>query len=574
MKTFRELIQNLKLEAGQHRKLRIALLGDSATQLLAKALRGAAWDYDLSLDLWEADFDQIERQVFDSESELYRSNPEFVVLFYSSHMLLNKFRKLDEEGRAKFAAAHLSSLEQLYTAIRSHCPAKVICYNLAEIDDAVFGNFANKLESSFPCQLRSINFGLMSFARQAADFHICDLSAIQNSLGRQVMFSPAVYVNTGMVLTLDALPAVACRTLDIVAAVTGRFKKCLILDLDNTLWGGVIGDDGLEHIQLGNLGIGKAFTEFQYWIKSLKERGVILAVCSKNDEKTAKEPFEKHPDMVLRLDDIAVFVANWENKADNIRRIQRVLNIGFDSMVFVDDNPFERGMVRENVPGLTVPELPEDPADYLEFMYAHNFFETVSFSNLDKERTRQYQAESERLQAQEKFVNEEDFLASLRMVSDVSRFSPFNTPRVAQLSQRSNQFNLRTVRYSEGDIEALAHDPAAHTFAFTLRDKFGDNGLIGVIVLKARSSETCFIETWLMSCRVLKRGMEVFTLNTIAAYARERGFSRLVGEYLPTPKNGMVKDHYRQLGFEPSGHEWTLDLRRYQPAPCFITKSD
>ena len=245
------------------------------------------------------------------------------------------------------------------------------------------------------------------------------------------------------------------------AAQRGTFNKCLILDLDNTLWGGVIGDDGIEGIQLGHgLGIGKAFTELQQWAKKLQQRGIILCVVSKNDEQVAKEPFIHHPDMVLRLDDIAVFMANWETKVDNIRAVQQVLNIGFDSMVFLDDNPFERAIVRENIPGITVPELPEDPAQYLEFLYSLNLFETASASEVDDKRTRQYQQEAKRIELKRTFANEQEFLASLGMEARVEPFTAFNTPRVAQLTQRSNQFNLRTMPLQRSRCAALAARPA------------------------------------------------------------------------------------------------------------------
>jgi FkbH-like protein len=341
--------------------------------------------------------------------------------------------------------------------------------------------------------------------------------------------------------------------------------------LDNTTWGGIIGDDGLENIQIGSLGIGKAFSEFQYWIKKLKNRGIIVAVCSKNTESIAKEPFEKHPDMVLHLEDISVFIANWENKADNIRQIQSILNIGFDSMVFLDDNPFERNMVRENIPEICVPELPEDPADYLEYLYTLNLFETVSFSNEDTERTKLYQVEAQRVIVRQKFTNEDDFLKSLNMSSLVEPFNKFNTPRVAQLSQRSNQFNLRTVRYAEADIERLAISKGYFTFAFTLEDKFGDNGLICVIILQEENKQTLFIDTWFMSCRVLKRTMENFVLNTIAGFAKEKGYTSLKGEYIPTAKNEMVKDHYLNLGFIEEDNYWILSLNNYLEKKNFIT---
>jgi len=336
------------------------------------------------------------------------------------------------------------------------------------------------------------------------------------------------------------------------------------------MWGGIIGDDGLENIQIGSLGIGKAFSEFQYWVKKLKNRGVILAVCSKNTEHIAKEPFEKHPDMVLHLDDIAVFVANWENKADNIRQIQSILNIGFDSIVFLDDNPFERNIVRENIPGITVPELPEDPAEYLEYLYSLNLFETISFTNEDVERTKLYQVEAQRNTVQQKFTNEDDFLKSLDMVSLVEPFNKFNTPRVAQLSQRSNQFNLRTVRYTEADIERLSASDQHYTFSFTLEDKFGDNGLICVLILHIEDDETLFIDTWFMSCRVLKRGMENFVLDTIINFEKEKGFVYLKGEYLPTAKNEMVKAHYQTLGFTNKNEHWSLNINEHQNRKTFI----
>jgi FkbH-like protein len=245
-------------------------------------------------------------------------------------------------------------------------------------------------------------------------------------------------------------------------------------------------------------------------------------------------------------------------------------------MVFLDDNPFERNMVRENIPGITVPELPEYPEDYLEYLYSLNLFETASYSNLDKDRTKQYQVEAQRVTLSKTFTNEADFLKSLDMVSVVSGFTKFNTPRVAQLSQRSNQFNLRTVRYTDADIEALANDPSVIDLSFTLEDKFGDNGLIAVVIMKRQDAETLFVDTWFMSCRVLKRGMENFTLNTMVECAKEKGYKRIIGEYLPTPKNKMVERHYPNLGFAnvegaPTA-QFFLDVDTYEPRECYIER--
>jgi FkbH-like protein len=570
MKDFSQLKKNLKKDFSSLKVIRLAILGDTSTQFLTQALRGEGFDRGLNVEIWEADFDQIEMQVFDPESELYSFKPEIVLVFQSSHKLLGKYNKQKTERYPFFASTELETISNIYSSISNGLNAKVIYYNYTEIDDAIFGNYANKTEASFLFQLRKLNYELMLFASKNPNLFICDISTIQNQVGKAIFFQPSIYINTEMVMSIDVLPNVASKTVDIITTLNGKFKKCVILDLDNTTWGGIIGDDGIENIQVGSLGIGKAFTEFQYWIKKLKNRGIIVAVCSKNTESVAKEPFEKHPDMVLHLEDIAVFIANWENKADNIRQIQSILNIGFDSMVFLDDNPFERNIVRDNITEIFVPELPEDPAEYLEYLYTLNLFETVSISKEDAERTKLYQIEAQRAVVQQKYTNEDDFLKSLNMLSLVEVFNKFNLPRVAQLSQRSNQFNLRTVRFTDADINSMIISEDYFTFAFTLEDKFGDNGLICVIILQKENNENLFINSWFMSCRVLKRGMENFVLNTITAFAKKSGFKLIKGEYIPTAKNDMVKDHYLNLGFEKNDDSWELSLNNYQNRKNFI----
>lgn len=571
MKTFKQLKRNLKLDTSALKSLKVSLLGDSATQFLAVALRGEAIERGYALDLFEAEYNQVERQVMDPASELYAHAADYTVVFQSTHKLLEKYSLMNPYEQTSLADMRIDFVRSL----AENVSGKIIYYNYPEIDNTAFGSYSNKVQSSFIYQLRKLNFELMNLAQSIPNLFICDIATLQNTYGRRWMFDSAVYVNTEMLLSIDALPLVAERTLDIVCAVEGQFKKCLILDLDNTLWGGVVGDDGWEGIQIGHgLGIGKAFTEFQEWIKVLKNRGIIIAVCSKNDEDKAKEAFEKNPEMMLRLDDISVFVANWENKADNIRTIQSILNIGFDSMVFLDDNPFERNLVRENIPEICVPELPEDPGDYLEYLYSLNLFETASYSSNDKDRTRQYQVEAQRVSAARKFTDEKEFLRSLGMKSEVTGFNAFNTPRVAQLSQRSNQFNLRTVRYTEEEITSMERSSDFATFSFTLEDKYGDNGLICVVIMKTLPEEqTLFIDTWFMSCRVLKRGMEHFTLNTLVSWAKEHNYKKIIGEYIPTKKNSMVAQHYPSLGFTSLGdNRFALDVESYNPLECFITK--
>lgn len=577
MKTLKELKKLAKVEYDAP-LVKVALLGDTATQLLVTSIRGEAADRGIYLDVFEGEYNQIERQLLDPTSDFYKFDADIVIIFQSTHKLGECHSLLPVEKQETLAKDRISFVNALCSS-DYFANKKLIYFNYPEIEDTVYGSYSNKVSSSFTFQIRKLNYELMLLSQTYPNFYICDIAGLQNLFGRSFMFSPNVYMSTEMILSVNALPYVASRTVDIIAAIKGQFKKCLILDLDNTIWGGVIGDDGIEGIELGHgLGIGKAFTEFQMWIKKLKQRGIIICVASKNNEETAKEPFEKHPDMVLKLDDIAVFQANWDTKVDNIRTIQGILNIGFDSMVFLDDNPFERSIVRENIPGITVPELPEDPAMYLEYLYSLNLFETTSYSNADKDRTKQYQVEAKRVSLSKTFTNVADFLKSLDMVSTVTGFTKFNIPRVAQLSQRSNQFNLRTIRYTEADVEAMSLDTDIIDLSFTLADKFGDNGLIAVVIMKKQDVNTLFVDTWFMSCRVLKRGMENFTLNTMVEYAKKNGYKYIVGEYLPTNKNKMVENHYIDLGFskisESEGFKYILDLENYSPKECYITKQE
>lgn len=547
--TFQQLKKLSKTDASALPQYSLAVLGDCATQHLATALRGYGVSVGIRLSVFDADYDQIDAQVMAPDSELYRFAPQGVLLQMCTEKLQEAFYDRPPEARASFAEDTYARIRQIWSRIGSRIPATVLQCNFPLIDDGVFGQFGNKTEQSFLFQQRKLNYLLMQGCQEAKNTFLIDLDALQTALGRSTFADPKLYYVAKMPISLAALPAAAKLVVDVVRSLQGTVKKCLVLDLDNTLWGGVIGDDGLSGIQIGELGTGHAFSDFQKWLKELKNRGILLTVCSKNNEDTAKEPFEKHPEMVLRLEDFSMFVANWEDKARNIRTIQQALNIGMDSMVFLDDNPFERELVRTMIPEITVPELPEDPALYLQYLRGLDLFETASYSREDAGRTEQYREKAQRAAFEAAFQSYDDYLEALQMRASAAAFDPFHYPRIAQLTQRSNQFNLRTVRYTEAEIEALAQDDSRIGLYFTLKDKFGDHGLISVVVLEKQPEDTLFISEWLMSCRVLKRGMEEFIVDKILSVAAQQGFRRVVGEYIPTPKNAMVKDLYEQLGF-------------------------
>ena len=554
-------------------KQRLAVIGDSATQQLSTALRGESVRRNMQLNVFDADYDQMEALLLDPESELYAFRPDNILLFPCTEKAKLRFYDTVPAERIHFAERELARLQMLFAAVRSGSKAKIILSDFPEAEDSVFGSIALRTPQSFAFQLRKLN--MLTAESVAADYsHVYPLAlgAVQTALGREAFFEDRTWYLAKMAVRTDALLAVAGRVLDLIAALSGKVKKCVIADLDNTLWGGVIGDDGMNGIRLGELGDGPAFTALQRWLLELRRRGILLCICSKNNDDTAREPFLHHPEMVLRLEDIAVFVANWENKAENIRSIQKILNIGFDSLVFLDDNPFERNLVREMLPEVTVPELPEDPADVPHYLETLHLFEAAGFSEEDAARTAQYQAEASRVQSQAAFTNYEEYLASLDMHGEIRPFDGFHAPRIAQLTQRSNQFNLRTVRYSEADILAMAEDPQYVTRYMTLRDRFGEHGLISVVILKREDADTLFVDTWLMSCRVLKRGVEECLFDSIVKLTLESGCRTLTAEYLPTAKNKMVADFYDRLGMTPTGNgRYTLNCADYAMHSTHIT---
>jgi len=570
MLSFSQLKKNLKKEDAQLKNIKISILSENAGQLVTIALKGYGVEFGYNFEINECGYNELNLQVFEPESQLYSVQSDYIIIIPSVQKLLNQFYKKPIQERNVFATEHISYMEEIIHTISSKSNAKIILFNYLEINDGVFGNFSAKLDISFITQLRKINVAISELAQITKNLFINDIVSLQTQFGTAFIIDNKFYINSDIAFSLDFLPHLAKNTLDIIKSIEGKINKCLVLDLDNTLWGGIIGDDGVEGIQVGQLGIGKAFTELQQWFKQLKERGIILTICSKNTEAIAKEPFINHPEMVLKLDDIAVFIANWETKVDNIRHIQSILNIGFDSMVFIDDNPFERNLVKENIPQIHAPDLPEDPSDYLNFLRALNLFETASFTSEDSERTHLYQEDAKRQVFKKSFLNEGEYLAGLAMTSKIESFNKFNIPRVAQLTVRSNQFNLRTKRYSEVEIEQIANSKKHTCMSFTLSDKFGDHGLIAVVILEMKNPNDLFIDTWLMSCRVLKRGMESFVLNKIVSIAKELGCEKVIGEYIPTPKNEIVSNHYKDLGFKAIDDFWYLKVEDYRKRKTYI----
>ena len=560
--------------SGAAKVIRIALLADCATQHLADIMRAIAARNNVQAEVYEGNYDGVDLEILDEHSALYAFQPQYVVILLSSEKL--KAHLYAAGDRRAFAGETVGRLESLWSASRAHSQATIIQSTFVLPGERAFGNYELKVADSVGSIFTEINYQLALKARETKNVLLSDVDFLAASVGRAQWLDARMWNMAKTPCRLEHLPLLAQSLLDTIFAASGLIAKCVVLDLDNTLWGGVIGDDGLEGIALGEFDEGEAFVAFQTFIRELKRRGIILAVVSKNEHANAILPFREHPHMVLKEEDISVFVANWDNKADNIRLIQKTLNIGFDSLVFLDDNPFERNIVREFLPEVVTPDLPEDPSLYLETLAGLNLFETASFSEADLKRAGQYREEAQRELTKTHFTNINDYLISLGMEIRLERFNAFNLPRIAQLIQRSNQFNLMTRRYGEAACEAMMKDPAFAPFTVKLADKFGDYGLVSVVVLKPRG-EDVEIDEYLMSCRVLQRGVESFTMNAIFAHAARLGAKRVVGQYIPTRKNDMVKDFFKGFGFEKvadgegGGTTWALAVGAWRPREVFMT---
>lgn len=571
--SFLELRKLSRQGMPEKKEYRLALMGNVSTQHMADAIRGYGAYEQLRLNVFDADYDQIEEQLRNSHSEAYQFHPDAFFLFLSSERLYEDFT--NGSAGANFADDLFDKISGWWDRIEQLSGGIVLQNTIMEADDGVYGSYGSRLEQSFIYQTRKLNYLIMCGAEKRKDIFLVDFAGLQREYGRRRLFDSKMYYMGKLVISTEYLPLFAKAVVDIIKSIAGRNKKCVILDLDNTLWGGIVSETGVRGIEIGNLGKGHAFTDFQIWLRELKRRGILLAVCSKNDESAAKAPFLEHPEMILRLDDFAVFVANWNDKAENIKEIQRSLNIGMDSMVFLDDNPFERELVRTMLPEVTVPELPADPADYLSYLKSLNLFETTAYSGEDAERTKQYQTEEKRKNLRDSAGSYEAYLESLQMTADIRLFDEFQVPRISQLCNRSNQFNLRTVRYSEKEIENIIKDPEQIGLYVTLKDKFGDYGLVSVIILKRSAADELFIDTWLMSCRVLKRGLESFIINYLADLAGKEKITCLVGEYIETPKNQMVRDLYKTLGFCPDVKGlWRLPVEQYEQIENYISRKE
>ena len=557
--------------------LRLRLLSNATPDLAMSAIAGTAPRHGLLLTLSSGAFDNWRVEALDPASDTARLRPDFVLLALD----WRAFDLVPCPGDPGLAEQRVrAALDQLLGAARAllqQGAGQVLVQTLAEPAASLFGSLDAVVPGTLRWLVQRFNQGLGEALFPG--LLLLDVAQIAAQVGSARWHDPGLWFLGKFAMASQALPLYADHVCRVLMASRGLARKCLVLDLDNTLWGGVIGDDGLGGIVIGQgSAAGEAHLAVQACALALRQRGVMLAVSSKNEDSIARQALREHPDMLLREHHIAAFFANWQDKASNLRAIARSLDIGVDALVLLDDNPSERHQVRQALPEVAVPELPDAPEHYATLLQAAGYFESVQFTDDDLRRAELYQQSAARKAEWVVGGDLAGHLASLDMVAELSAFDALGRARISQLINKTNQFNLTTRRRSELEVAALAQDPSAVTLQVRLKDRFGDNGMICVVVA-LQAGDDLLIDTWLMSCRVLNRGVERAVLNELVDAARARGLRRLVGRYLPTPKNALVRDHYAGLGFvrmtdptEPdsAGAGWVLDLAGHQPLPCQV----
>jgi FkbH-like protein len=577
----RKRLKRELLEAPNLQALKIAVLGGSTTNEVVDLLDLLLLADGFVPNFYQSEYNKYYEDAVLAPEHLKAFAPD-IVYIHTHNKNIQNFPAVSatEEDLAHHVASELARFQAIWSSLHESIGCQVIQNNFEHPALPILGNFDSVAPGGQTRFINELNLQFAKASQANRKLIIQDLNTLAADLGLSRWFDWGRWHSYKLATTPEGSLAIAKSLASMIGVMSGRVKKCLVLDLDNTLWGGVIGDDGLDNIQIGNeTAVAEAHTAFQKYCLAMRERGILLAVCSKNNEDVAKSGFT-HPDSVLKLEHFSAFKANWEPKHENIQAIAKELNLGLDSFVFIDDNPAERAIVSAQLPMVSVPDVGSEVALFPSIIQAGRYFEVVSLSSEDLERASAYAANVKRASLEHKFANYGEYLDSLEMEAEIEEFRSIYLERITQLITKSNQFNLTTRRYTYAEIEEIAGSDRYVAIYGRLTDKFGDNGLISVIIGRMDDSHDLHLDLWIMSCRVLKRDMELAMLDALVERARDAGAARIIGYFLPSIKNSMVANHYADLGFskietasdggDDGKSTWSLDVASYTPRNTHI----
>jgi FkbH-like protein len=561
---------------------KVAFLRAFTVEPLLPVMKAAALVGGINLQIEIGNFNTYNQEILDRESWLYKYQPKLIIFALQCRDVLPEiWQKASELSEADMRALVQSALDDVRTklsTIRTQLNSAILLPTLDTPLYSAEGILDSQMAYCQQSAIEAFNQGLKEIARANASVYVIDVKELVSRFGKAKWYDERKWHLARLPFSAEAIPELAMEYMKFIHVLSGKLAKVIVVDLDNTLWGGVIGEDGMEGIKVGASSRGHAFQEFQRTLLDCYQRGILLAICSKNNLADAMEVLEKHPEMLLRPQHFAALRINWVDKAQNLKEIAEELSLGLDSIAFLDDNPVERQRVATEVPEIQVIEMPVDPAQYASAVRQCLFFERLSLSSEDKERGRYYAEERQRRDVQSSATSIEDFYRSLAMEAEVAEADPQSLARIAQLTQKTNQFNLTTRRYSEQEIAELKRSPQCRVYFLKSRDRFGDNGIVGVAISKMKG-DICEIDTFLMSCRVIGRTLENAMLSQIAQDARGAGARQIEGWFVPTAKNAPAKDFYTSSGFSAveNGEDgrilWRCDINQDKLEwPEWVTK--
>ncbi len=578
MKKRRSLKKSLLADGAARVKKKIAVLGGSTTNDIVSIMELFLLNCGIEPSFYQSEYAQYWQDAMFPDETLSAFAPD-IVFIHTTNRNITAYPSVSDsrDDVNVLLDTEFARFEQMWQSVSERFKCPIIQNNFEMPLYRIMGNrdsFDHRGRERF---ISRLNEKFYDYADTHDNFYINDINYISAQYGLKSWSDPSYWNMYKYALCFEAIPELAFNTANIVKSVFGKNKKAIALDLDNTLWGGVVGDDGVEHIQIGQeTGVAQSYYEFQTYLKAQRELGVLLTVCSKNDEENALAGL-RHPEGVLRPEDFAVIKANWENKDRNIIETAAALNILPDSIVFVDDNPAERAIVSAQVAGVSVPEI-NSVEEYIRVLDRSGFFDITTFSDDDLKRNEMYKANAQRAMQQAAFGNYTDYLLSLDMKAEICDFTPMYLQRITQLTNKSNQFNVTTKRYTAAEMEAVFNDDGYIRLYGKLIDKFGDNGVVSVVIGR-KDNDVLHMDLWIMSCRVLKREMEFAMLDTLIDKCREQGIKTIMGYYYPTAKNKMVKELYGTFGFakiseDEEGSVWQLDVDGYEKKCSVIAIND
>jgi len=557
---------------------RLAILRSFTVEPIVPILRASAFCYGIDLTVLVGDFNAYAQEILEKESSVYRFAPDAVILAVRTADiagdLWQDFADLGSDDAGKSARRVISNFEQWIRAFRSRSQAALIVHNFEQPERPTFGLLDLQREASQSALVEQINREMRRISLENHGVYLLDYDALVSRHGRLRWGDTRKWLTARLPIAADQLLHLAVEWLRFIVPLSGKLAKVLVVDLDNTLWGGVIGEDGMDGVKLGPEYPGAAYLALQRVLLDLSRRGILLAICSKNNSDEAMEMMEKHAGMLLRPQNFAAIRINWQDKVQNLREIAAELNIGLDAIAFLDDNPVEREHVRVALPEVFIIDLPKDPIEYAAALRDFPGFERLTFSVEDRQKTEMYAAQRQRIEAAQNFQSKEDFFHYLQQEAEIVPLTPATLGRISQLTQKTNQFNLTTRRYSEQQIAEIGASSAARVFSIRVRDRFGDHGLAGVAITRDQG-DVREIDTFLLSCRVIGRTVETALLSFLAQDAASRGLKRMQGWFFPTKKNAPAREFYREHGFATQdtngrGSLWVFDLAAPIPCPEWI----